>query len=268
MPRFLVIIAVVAVSLAVGAVIAVAVVKMGGEPAQPPAETPRATVAAEPADEEPSVPIPAVTRRPKAPKPAVDATQPAEPGDAAALEAPADDERVARFRDMVANMSSDDRQLLMREIMRQRGREMAERRKYDLPSDRRLRRLERTRDDNLRLTDAQREQIDAIRDTYKPQLDAQLQDIWAQQAELREDAMALMSEGKRDEARALFEQMNELNQQADQLKAPLDEQYKAALASILTPEQTAEMAQERDTSGRRGGRRGAGGFGGMMPPNP
>ena len=145
-----------------------------------------------------------------------------------------------------------------------------ERRKYDLPSDRRLGRLTRTRDEALRLTEAQQLQINTLRETYKPQLDTLMADTWQKQADLREQATTLMGEGQRDEARALWEQISQLNQQANEIKAPIDQQYQSSLAAILTPEQVAAMAQESDRgrgdrgSGRRpfGGRPGGGEAGG------
>jgi len=277
MPRFLILVAVAAVSLAVGAVIAIAVVGTGGKSAPPPAEIARpAPAVTSPDDGDDTTPA-LVTRRPKR-TPSTETTEtkegPTTPEASAPAgqqaDAPAGDDR-AELRQMVASMTDEERQTLMRELMRRRGEERMERRKYDLPSDRRLGRLTRTRDETLRLTEAQQLQINTLRETYKPQLDTLLADVWQQQAELRSQAMELMGQGNRDEARALFEQMRELGDQAEQIKAPLEQQYQASLAAILTSEQTEAMAQQSDRRGPRdrgpgrrsfGGRPGGGNPGG------
>jgi len=264
MSRFLIIVAVAVVSLAVGVVITVAVVGTG-ERSAPPAPkivTPAPAVTS-PVDTEETAPAPTPRRRPRTPSvetaetpDAPDATAPASPQVA---DLPDDDQTA--LREMVTNMTDQERQTLMRELMRRRGQEMMERRKYDLPSDRRLGRLTRTRDEALRLTEAQQLQINTLRETYKPQLDTLMADTWQKQADLREQATTLMGEGQRDEAREIWNQLRELDQQADQIKAPIDTQYKASLAAILTPEQVAAMAQESDRGrGDRGpGRRSFGG---------
>jgi len=262
MSRLLILVAVAAVSLALGVAITVAVVGTGErsanvptEVARPPAPPPSSPV------EEDTTSAPAARRPRRAP--ASETAETAEAPDAGKTEAPAEsevaalpDDAQAALREMVANMTDEERQIVQRELMRRRGQEMMERRKYDLPSDRRLRRLEWTRDEALRLTEAQQLQINALRETYKPQLDTLLADIWQQQAELRDQAIALMGEGQRDEVRGVWNQINELNQQAEQIKAPLDEQYQSSLAAILTPEQVEAMAQQPDRgSGDRRPRR-------------
>ena len=65
----------------------------------------------------------------------------------------------------------------------------------------------------------------------------------------------------RDEVRAVFEQFGPLREQANELQAPLDEEYKTSLSAILSPEQTQALEQQGGESRDRGGRR-RGGFGG------
>lgn len=265
MHRFLIGVAVVVVLLTVGAVVAVTLSRQGGQPAAEPEENAGPKIAK-------TTPVeadtPATSTRPRRTRTTTvtpaDDTKPAETKAATQpAETAADSERAAEIREMVTNMSDDDRRILERELRRVQMGQMQDRRRYDMPSDRRLRRLERTRDDALRLNAAQQQQIETLREAYKPQLDSRLADIWQQQAALREQAADLMAEGNRDASRELFQQMGELNNQAEAIKTPLDEQYKASLATILTPEQMQALEQQSDEGGGRDGGRRPGGFRGF-----
>lgn len=267
MHRILVGVAVVAVVLAVGAVVLVAL-----HGTEKPKATPTPSETTEVAEAEASiVPTETPVRKPKrvAPK---DKPKVGEKDEvAAAAEAVAEvvagkstDDKVNRI---LADLNDEERRALMRAMGRRMGEQRREQRRYDLPSDRRLRRLERTRDETLRLSDAQREQIEALKGVMKPKIEAAMQGIWAKQEELRERASQLMEEGKREEARAVWQEYGPLREQTNEVQAPLDEEYKTSLSAILSPEQTQALEQQssepRDRRGmRRGGFGGGGGPGG------
>lgn len=276
MHRPLIFAAVAAVSLALGAVVAIAVMNATREPHPPPPGPPAPTVAEVPAEEaEVEMPMPLPTPRPSrrvTVRPGQEVGKAA--GEAAAAEGAAGEtetggvteDRGAEMRQLLESMSDDDRRALIREFFRMQGQQRMEQRRYEMPSDRRLRRLERTRDENLRLTDAQQQQISSIRESYKPQLDTLLGDIWVKQADLREQAMEIMqSGGSREDAQGIWDQVRQLGEQADQIKAPLEAEYQTAVSSLLTPAQLEVFQQENTDRGGRGDRRRPGGgfdFGG------
>ncbi|MBN2584358.1 MAG: Spy/CpxP family protein refolding chaperone [Planctomycetes bacterium] len=276
MHRILIGVAVAVVVLAVGAIVTVAWLRPSDtKTTQPvavaPAETtevetepvrrtrPAARPAAAPAesDEEP---------------PAIGDAPPPDDMNPAAAGGENMDEKIKAILD---TLTEDEQRALMRAMAGRMMRDRMEQRRYDLPSDRRLRVLERGRNEAIRLSDVQRDQLNALKENLKPKIDAAMSDIWQKQEQLRQQGMQLMSEGKRDEARTLFEQMNELRQQGEQAMAPIDEEYKVALSGILTPEQqeAVNSAETSDDGGRRrdfggppggnfGGRRGGNAAGG------
>jgi len=271
MHRILVGVAVVAVVLAIGAVVLVALGYMDNKSADTPKPTETAEVSEEQAliiTEESVAEAPGPVARPKAkPKPKPEAPEKTDVA-AALATAAADESPQDKANRILANLNDDEQRALMRAMGRRRMEQRRDRRRYELPSDRRLRSLERTRDEALRLSDAQREQIEALKDVMKPQIEAAMQEIWAKQEELRERASQLMEEGKREEARAVWQEFGPLREQANEIQAPLDEQYKTSLAGILSPEQVEvlERAPEPSSGDRRGmrfgGQDGRGGGGG------
>jgi len=267
MYRILVGVAVVAVVLAVGAVVLVALYSTERPEATPkPRET---TEVAEPAA--PIVPTETLVRKPKrvAPKdkPKVGEKNRVAAAAEAAPEVAASESIDNKVNRILADLNDDEQRALMRAIGRRQMERRREQRRYDLPSDRRLRRLERSRDETLRLSDAQREQIEDLKSVMKPKIEAVMQEIWAKQDELRERASQLMEEGKREEARAVWQEFGPLRELSNEVQAPLDEEYKTSLSAILSPEQTQALQQQgsepRDRRGmRRGGFGGGGGPGG------
>ena len=265
MHRILVGVAVVAVVLAVGAVVLVAL-----HSTEEPETTPKPPETTEVA--EPGAPI-VLTETPARKARRVATKDEAKAGEkdkvaAAAGGAPevaAGEGTDGKVNRILADLNNEEQQALMRAMGRRMGEQRREQQRYDLPSDRRLRRLERSRDETLRLSDAQREQIEAVRSVMKPKIEAAMQGIWAKQEELQGQVSQLREEGKRDEIRAVFEQYGPLREQANELQAPLDEEYKTSLSAILSPEQTQALEQQGGGESRdRGGRR-RGGIGGGNP---
>jgi hypothetical protein len=258
MSRTLIIAVVAVVVLAVGAAVAL-VVSSGGKP---PIATTTVTTdqnAATPADQEQTETKPsAVTARTG---PMAETKVAANPKPAK-QETAVGDEKTAEVRQKVASMSEEERRLYERELGRRRMQDEMERRKYDLGSDRVLRRLDR--DEALRLSDAQWQQVNALRDGYKPKIDQAVGALYAQQSELMSQMGPMMGRGggneggNEEDRRAVFEKMNELRQQIEEAKAPIEAEYKAALSTILTAEQTAAIAQQQaensENSGERPGR--------------
>jgi Spy/CpxP family protein refolding chaperone len=156
-----------------------------------------------------------------------------------------------KINGILNSLTREEQEALMRAISQRAMQERAEQRRYELPSDRRLRVLERNRNAALRLSDVQRQQIDALKESLKPKIDAATSQLRQQQETLREQVGQLMSSGDREAARALFEQMGDLRRQSEQATAPIDEEYKTALSGILTPEQQ-EAVTAAEASGNDG----------------
>ncbi len=265
MHRILVGVAVVAVVLAVGTVVLVALYSTGRSEATP--TPPETTEVAE--SEALIVPTETPVRKPKrvAPKdkPKVGEKDEVAAAAEAVAEVVAGESPDGKVNRILADLNDEERRALMRAMGRRMGERRREQRRYDLPSDRRLRRLGRSRDETLRLSDAKRAQIEDLKGVMKPKIEAVMQEIWAKLDELRERAIQLMAEGKRDEARAVWQEFGPLREQTNEVQAPLDEEYKTSLSAILSPEQTQALQQQGGESRDRGGmgmRRGGFGRGG------
>jgi len=258
MSRTLIVAVIAVVVLAVGAAVALGV-NSGREPpvvATVPADPAPESSPATPAESLPKMQVPERRVNPSASAPAtVSKPTPEASGTAEDLEAAAKQD--------VASMSEEKRRAYERALAARRMQEMQERRKYELGSDRSLRRLDR--DENLRLSEAQWQQINALRDSYKPKIDQAVGALYAQQAELMSQMGPMMGRGgggneggNEEDRRAVFEQMRQLGQQIQEAKAPIEAEYKAALSTILTAEQTAALAQqeteENNNPGERPGR--------------
>ncbi|HOI55774.1 MAG TPA: Spy/CpxP family protein refolding chaperone [Phycisphaerae bacterium] len=180
---------------------------------------------------------------------------------AAVAEASADPSLDEKINGILNSLTREEQEALMRAIGQRAMQERAAQRRYELPSDRRLRVLERNRNTALRLNDVQRQQIEALKESLKPKIDAATSPLRQQQETLLAQARELMSSGDRDAGRALFEQMGDLRRQMEQATAPIDEEYKAALSGILAPEQQ-DAVTAAETSGTDGQRWGGGRPGG------
>ena len=247
------------VVLAVGAVVAVVLNGRDTETPMPStAAQPASAMAEKPEVDEPDFPelSEPVTAPPAEAEPKVSAAATTSQPDAATEEGGDVRQRMATLLD---SLTDEERQALVREHMRRRRDAWIERRKYSLPTDGKLRRLDRL-DDALKLSEVQRAQIEAAQATFKPQIEMALQDIWAQQSDLRQRMRDLWEAGQREEAGALREQASSLREESGEIKAELDAKYTESLAGILSAEQIEAMATMPESSGRdRRGRRGRGG---------
>ena len=244
------------VVLTVGGVVVVAV--LNGRDAETPtpstAAQPSSAIAETPEIEEPELPeLPEPVAAPPAEaETKVSAAATASQPDASAEES--DDVR-QRMATLLDTLTDEERGALVREHMRRRRAAWIERRKYALPTDRKLRGLDRL-DDALKLSEVQRAQIEALQATFKPQIEMALQDVWARQSELRQRMRDLWEAGQREEAGALREQFSSLREESGEIKAELDTKYTESLVGILSAEQIEAMTTMPESSGRgRGGRR-------------
>jgi hypothetical protein len=95
------------------------------------------------------------------------------------------------------------------------------------------------------VTPAQQAQIDKLKEALKPQLEAQLADVWAKQEDVAKQLDAARKDLRTAEDyqkfnqdnQALLQQEKDLLKQADDLSQPIDSQYAAAVRSILTTDQ-------------------------------
>jgi hypothetical protein len=260
MHRVLLGVVIAVVALAVGAVVMLAVRNNGDLEQQTPTPSARqsssiAETAGVDDSDSPDLPTP-VIKQPAGTQPKVSAAAPNPRPSAPAEESDEVRERMAKLLD---SLTDEERQALVRENRRRDMEARRERRRYALPSDRKLRGLDRL-DDALKLSDVQRAQVEATQATFKPQIEMALQDVWARQSELGQTMRELWAAGEREEAGALREQFGELREESNKIKAELDARYTESLAGILSTEQIEAMATMPESSGRdRRGRRGGGG---------
>lgn len=248
MQRMLITIAVAVTVLAVGAVMAVTIMNRDNQPAATTAdEQPGGPGTARRAANTPTEPV-ADTRGAGAAKvdtakspgdQTVDtATKPTEPVDETKATEVGDNEDVkARIATLVNSLSEEEERELLRQLGQRRAEKWMETQKYSLPTDFRLRGLRWQNKGQLKLSDAQQQQVTQFGEVMKPRIEAALQNVWAREAELREQANTLREEGREDEMRAVFEQLGELNRQSNDIKQELDTEFRAMLGQILTAEQ-------------------------------
>jgi hypothetical protein len=149
------------------------------------------------------------------------------------------------FVDGLSDRQSEELYMLLRQ--RAGERQMKEMR-YNMMTDTRLQMIGMMKRD-LALSDAQKQQIAAIKEAYRPQLAALLSDNWAKQDELNRQMLEAQKGLKswqeqmkfHENNRTLFQQQVDLSRQADELAKPLDEVYLQEVRGILTAEQLREL---------------------------
>jgi len=157
-----------------------------------------------------------------------------------------------RMVQLLDTLSNEERKVLTAEVWRRAKEAKREYLKYALPTDRKLQALDKLGGE-LKLTDVQRAQVEALKEAFKPRTEAAMQDVWTRGAEVGQRVRDLWEAGEREAATALkVEEGIPLREEAAQIQAELDAQYNARWAVILTPEQIEEMAKMPEPSGRGG----------------
>lgn len=263
MHRAIIAVAVVVALLAIGTVAAVSVFAPGRGPNEPDAEREaNSATEARSSERRRATPRRLVTRS-ETPAPAatpVAAQEIAEEASAADepigeedLELlPQDEDVRTRVAALLDSLTEEEQRELGRLLRDRRMSEWRERRQRMLPSDMRLMGLRYYQGGAHQLSEGQQAQVEALRGQMEPRLQASLEGIWARQQELRDQAQTLASEGRQEEAQALFEQLGQLRQQENEVRQQLDQDYKQMLTGVLTPDQMQILEQEVRFGRRRG----------------
>ena len=213
--------------------------QVAAAPESPPREAapaPATEPAAAPVRRVPQEPAPAPVEENPAADESAEAAQPAdEAGSAPAKE---------RIAALLSSLGPDEQRELQRQLMQRRMNEFRERSKYMLPSDNKLRALRWYKNGQFRLNEAQEQRASELAEVLRPQIDAALQGVWQREEELRNQAIALSRDGRVEDARPLFTELQELQKQIGEVKEGIDQQYQQLLTSVLTPEQIEALGSE------------------------
>ena len=144
------------------------------------------------------------------------------------------------WRALVDSLSSEQDKQLQQAILRKQIIEHRQQSRYQLAADTDLEFLS-TRGHPL--TEVQEQQVSALKEAIKPQIDAAIGDLWDRREELCRtmDGMYLDRKPSPDELYRDFmplqNQENRLQVQIREAKAALNSGYMASIRAILTPEQ-------------------------------
>jgi hypothetical protein len=146
---------------------------------------------------------------------------------------------------IVKSLTLDQEQKLYQLLAKRQMERMQREMKYQLPSQWKLQMLAYQRGGELKLSDSQQKQVDAIKEGLKPRMDALLADNWARMDELNNQLRAAWGGAKTPEERTaarqqteeLYKELNQLREAADQVKRQLDQEFAASLRGVLTAEQ-------------------------------
>jgi len=101
-----------------------------------------------------------------------------------------------------------------------------------------------SKDPALVPTPAQRAQIAELKKVYKPQMEAVLKDVWAQQDDLSKQLWDFNRNGSvtnnphfRELQMGLMQEQVDLQNKTTRLSKPINKQYEASVKALLTPEQ-------------------------------
>jgi hypothetical protein len=200
------------------------------------------------------------------------------PTPAAATEAPAAAPVAGSFDDdaeaLVKGLSGDQEEKLTRLLNERAMKRMMEEAKYRTASSWRIDMLSRQGKPELRLSDAQKQQLKQAREALKPRMDAALGSYWTRSDELTKAISENFKGGAmtpeqvtqiQEKNQPLYAELNLIRQQTVPLQQQLDQEFLAAANTILTPEQqkaVTEMGQGWTWSGSAAGGGGAWSFGG------
>lgn len=256
MYRMLLGLVVVVVVVAVGAVAAVWFMSGRDDIAHSPSVPAESQVPAEPHpvvaadDSPPDMPLPVVEMKPKVVEPK--AAEPSEPEPAVAEEPPfvepGGEDVSARVSAILDSLTEEEQHALMREMGRRRMERWREEQKYRLPVDNRLTMLRWHRQGAVKLSEGQEQQVEQLRETMKPRIDAALEPYWAQEEELRRQVTSLYQEGRAEEAKVISQDLIAVSKQIHEAKESLNEQYRQLLAGVLTAEQAEVLDQQQQNT--------------------
>ena len=243
MSKVLITVAVIAgvlAAIAIGAVF----ISSHSNNSQPTVQTPPA---ATPAEAPAAAPEKVKKTRVKVTAPAkeaeVAAVEPAQADPAA--EAPKAETDLDGFVKSLTPEQEQKLQMLLSQRMMKRYREQQ---RYQMPADGRLMMLG-YRGGEYKITEAQQQQINTIKDGLKPRLDAQLAGNWSRTDELynamfaKQQVVQSTTASDADKAAAKQElgqvqrELGELNQQAYQVRQSMDGEYMSAVQAVLSPQQ-------------------------------
>jgi hypothetical protein len=238
MHRVLVGLAVAVAVLAIGAVVAVALLG-NGDPGDLPQDAPLVVDAGESSEEvvdvrpseteepTPDVPIVQEGMTPPVEMPPID-----EPGASQAAE----DATADRVAAIIDSLSEGEEQALARELQQRRIRRHRDIQKYRLPSGQRLYVLQRYTG-KQKLDDTQKARVAEFDEIMRPKIEAALQGMWDENADLLRQIRGFSAEGRSDEVTMLHRDLISLNKEIRDAKSTLDVEYKEMLRQVLTVEQ-------------------------------
>ena len=186
------------------------------------------------------------------PSPAAPVAPPAEPAEASApaAEKPDKADQAASeaaataaldLKALVANLTPEQEDKLYKAVRKREHARRADDAKYWLPADQQL----LTAD--LKLSDTQQKQIQAIKNDLRPRMDVMLAGVRAQfedwsrrQQELWKNAKTPEDQRQAqfvDQIQTMSKEYMEINKLKEQITEPLDQEYLARVQAVLTPEQ-------------------------------
>lgn len=237
MHRVLVGLAIAVGVLAIGAVVAVAVLShrdardLSGEmPAAADIEKSVGGIA---------VPLPGAEEAPPVPPEARPVAVPIEspPADAPREPVDAGDDTAERVATIIESLSDEQEQALLQELQQRRMRRWRDAQKYRLPSGQRLYALQWYQGGKHKLNETQKARIKQFDEILRPKTETALQEMWNQEADLRQGIRDLNADGRREEARGLSQDLQPLRRDIRDAKNALDVEYKEMLRQVLTTEQ-------------------------------
>lgn len=147
----------------------------------------------------------------------------------------------AKVRAILRKLTPTEQEEMARQLQELQTRKAREQAKYALPSQQKLQELDKLSGGALKLSDFQRQQIQALNADMKPKVTGALSPFWDQDAQLSQQRRALESAGRGGETGAIAQELRDLRKQRDAVKQALDWEYRQMLAAVLTPEQLAAI---------------------------
>jgi hypothetical protein len=216
---------------------AVAVVVFWALPDREKVDTSPPTLVAAPSNPQPPEPVTAVPPAPPAEAPVAEAPPVAEVVDPAPAEPVTGEELSEKVKDFLGTLTDGEREALFLELSRQRMARWREDQKYRLPSDMKLMALRWHERGAYQLDEGQKAEIARLSEAMRPRVEAALSSYWQREEALREEIAELHRQKRYEDAKPVYQQYGELNQQMAQARQQVDEEYKQWLRTVLTPDQ-------------------------------
>ncbi|MBN2583915.1 MAG: hypothetical protein JXL80_12680 [Planctomycetes bacterium] len=161
----------------------------------------------------------------------------------------ASDDVKKRIGDLLATLSQDEKNEVLRQISQERRDKYREEYRYRLRTQAVVENLKWQRDEILRLTDLQSQQINGIIEPMRPRMKDSLAVLWTREGELRQEIAQLFRQGRREEIGPLNDELRDVLKETEEIKNQYNEELKLQLQDILTPEQL-DWLKKRDNVGR------------------